>query len=187
MHAGNIEGSGVKDQRAPSTSTTAPPGAPKPRGVQDACSEHSGWFPRGAWEAALQRISRTVCELLPTAATSASTAAPEAGLQRVSGQGGLQVASQEPVRMGSLPTQALPPPDTRMRTSRCEHDGPREELTQSSEGLRNQGAAAYHLQPSAPAANAAGLSADDLLGTDRELENTPWREAFEQISKTLQV
>jgi hypothetical protein len=144
------------------------------------CGEHSGWFPRGAWEAASQRTSRIVCDLLPAVLPVA---------RRVGAQDGVQVKAQGLLRLGSLPAQVTPTTQIDPSTSEvaCVQDGgPHETVVHRGDGLHAQGA--HNLLLPAPLTNAAAVSVDSSAVAPREGPQTPpWREAFVQISKQLQV
>lgn len=150
----------------------------KTQSMLDKCSEHSGWFPRGSWEASSQRVARSVCDLLPPAFS---------GTRRYGAQDGSGVARQGQAqnRLGSLPTHTM---SSAQRVSSASEGARGEEGAQQDilrEAVDAQGA--HNLLPPAPSTRSAAVGAQEVGGAPSDDHSAPWHQAFAQISKQLQV
>jgi hypothetical protein len=180
MHSGRVEESAGGINQGEGEPSAVDANKPcQPQGMLDKCSEQSGWFPRGAWEAASQQISRMVCDLLPPSFS---------GAQKTGARDGSQSKLHGGLRLGSLPAKATPPPQKDPSTSDAAHrqgGSQQDTVMHSIDELQEQGA--HNLLPTASAGKAAALMVNEEAGTSGADQPVSWREAFKQITRQLHV
>lgn len=161
------------DQDANEGDKSTPDKASKVQRMLEKCSEQSGWFPRGPWEAAAQQASQTLCDLLPKPSSGTQKADSEAGVKTGTGSArGKAGSGTGHQRLGSLPPNTAKSASKHSDTEGCGTE---------------QGA--HNLLASNPVAStsAEALAAEPPAYPDPEATMIKWREVFSSINRKLQV